>query len=172
MPSPRTTARSPSNRRPQTSGKPERRGSQKVKVADTPDPTPTPAQQSKKAGPGVGGGREAARRTNLRAPKVAGAKANPRTRTPIKSDKGADKKRAQRVAEGETVAGSLTAHDAVAEQPRRRGAKKQSRADQAKAKGGRPSAAAAEAAPTQKQILKPSKPKKSRTLRNEGVGNA
>ena len=166
MPSPQVVAREPS-RRIKKSAKPERRDSQNVEVEDDLDDTPTPSQQSKKAGPGAGGaGREAARRTNQRAPKVAGAKAKPQARTPIMGDKGADKKRADRLAKGETVSGSLTDS-----QPRRKGAAKQSRADQQAAKTPKRAAAAAEAAPTQKQVLKRKPPtKKPRTLRNEGVG--
>lgn len=109
------------------SNKPERRRKQPVDIAAIDSETPTPSQQSMKAGPG--GGRETARRTNqLAAPKVAGAKAKPKSRAGTMMDKAVERKMHAAVSKGATPANLSAPEDAVPKQPRRQGAKKQSRA--------------------------------------------
>lgn len=134
MPSPQVIAREP-GRRIQKSSKPERRRKQKVEVDDG-DDIPAPAQQSAKAGAGVGGGRERSRRITMRAPKTAGAKAKTKSKDTTMMDKGVEKKLRSALSRGGRSTEHLSApEEAVRGQPRRQGAKKQSRAAKAAAKG-------------------------------------
>lgn len=178
MPSPQVVAREP-GRRIKKSNKPERREEQPVDTDDMDMDSPTPPQQSKKAGPGTGGGRERSRRVTERIPRVAGAKAHEKSYAADMLDKGVGKKLAkqakQRTAGRKSASELDELHPPATPQPRRHGAKTQSRAAKAKTRAKakppakkRAAAAAAEAAPTQKQVLR-DKPPRKRPLRDEGV---
>jgi hypothetical protein len=176
MPSPQVVAREPS-RRVKKSRKPERRAKQPVDLGDVDMETPTPSQQSSNAGPGTGAGRERSRRVSERMPKAQGAKAHEKSRTGEMLDKGVGKRNAKQAKQrtsGRMSEGALAERELPAKQPRRQGAKKQSRAAKAKGNGAnnngstKRAAPSAEAAPTQKQVLK-DKATARRKLRNEGV---
>jgi hypothetical protein len=173
MPSPQVVAREP-GRRIKKGKKPERRAKQPVDVGDVDMDAATPSQQSSNAGPGAGAGRERSRRVSERMPKAQGAKAHERSRAGEMLDKGVGKRNAKQAKQrtsGRASDGALAERELPSKQPRRQGAKKQSRA---RANGQGPStraAASAEAAPTQKQVLK-GKPPAKRKLRDEGVDAA
>jgi hypothetical protein len=179
MPSPQVLAREP-GRRIKKSRKHERRAKQPVDIGDADMETPTPSQQSSKAGPGTGAGREQSRRVNARLPKAAGAKAHEKPHAASMLDKGVSKQNAkqakQRTAGRKSISELDELEPPATPQVRRQGAKKQSRAAEVKtrANGKAPAkraAAAAEAAPTQKQVLR-DRPARKRTVRNEGVDSA
>lgn len=163
--------------KPRAGKKPERRRKRPVDTADA-DAIRAPSQQSQRGG--AGSGREAARRTSPRMPKAQGAKAHEKSHAAGMLDKGVGKrlaKQAKQRTAGRKSASELDELEPPAtRQPYRQGAKQQSRAATAKnrAEGKGPprrSAAAAEAAPTQKQTLREKAPRKRR-LRNEGVDAA
>jgi len=166
MPSPQVVANEP-GRRIKKSRKPERRAKQPVDLGDVDMETPTPAHQSSNAGPGAGGGRERSRRVTERMPKAQGAKAHARSRAGEMLDKGVAKRNAKQTKQrisGRMSEGALAERELPVKQPRRKSAK-----TQAQAKGaGKPAAAAAEAAPTQRQVLR-GKPPRKRVVRDEGV---
>lgn len=171
MPSPQVVAREP-GRRVKKSKKPERRAKQPVDLGDVDMDTPTPSQQSSNAGPGTGAGRERSRRVSERMPKAQGAKAHERSRAGEMLDKGVGKRNAKQAKQrtsGRASDGALAERELPSKQPRRQGAKKQRRAAKANGNGSskRP-APSAEAAPTQKQVLK-GKPPRKRRVRDEGV---
>ncbi len=170
MPSPEVVAREPGRRIRGKSRKPERREELPVDLGDLDLETPTPSQQSFKAGPGTGGGRERARRVSERMPKAAGAKAHAKSKAGTMMSRSVEKKLLARADKGQPTDHLASPEAALDKQPRRKGAKKQSRAAKAAKTNGDGAAAApaAEAAPTQKQVLR-DKPPRKRTLRNEGV---
>lgn len=174
MPSPQIVAREP-GRRIKKSNKPERRAKQPVDTADTDFESPAPAQQSKKSGPGPRGGLERARRINERMPKAAGAKAKAKSRDTTMMDKGVEKKMKSALRSGKTPANLAAPETAARGQPKRQAKKqlaaKKASTTKAKRPSQRHSAAPAEAAPTQKQILR-DEPQRKRKLRNEGVDSA
>jgi len=169
MPSPQIVAREPS-RRIKKSRKHERRAKQPVDTGDLDMESAAPSQQSSKAGPGAGAGRESARRVSERMPKAAGANAHEKSHAAGMMDKGIGKKLAkeakQRTAGRKSASELDELEPPATRQPHRKSAKKR-----AKAPAKKRSAAPAEAAPTQKQILSGKGPRK-RTLRNEGVDAA
>lgn len=156
-----------------TEGKPERRAKRPPDI-DADDDIPAPSQQSQKAGPGTGGGREASRRTPQRAPKVAGGKAHQKSNDTTMMSRDIEKKlhaKLRAADAGETPADLAAPEDAIRGQPRRKGAKKQSRADKAAAQAdgaSKRAAAPAEAAQTQEQVLR-DKPAAKTMRRDEGV---
>ncbi len=168
MPSPQVVAREPGRRIRGKSRKPERREELPVDMGDLDLETPTPSQQSFKAGPGAGGGRERARRISERMPKAAGAKAHAKSNAGIMMSRSVEKKLLARADKGQPTDHLASPDTASEKQPRRKGAKKQSRAVKTASANGAAAAPAAEAAPTQKQVLSDAPPRK-RTLRNEGV---
>lgn len=164
------------SRRVKKSNKPERREDLPVDTGGLDMESATPSQQSAKAGPGTGGGRERSRRISERMPKAAGAKAHEKSHAAGMLDKGVGKKQAEQTKQrtsGRRSEGELSERPLIKKQPRRQGAKKQRRAEEG-ANGkmkAKPAAAPAEAAPTQKQVLR-DKPQRTRRIRNEGVGGA
>ena len=169
MPSPQVVAREPS-RRIKKSRKPERRAKQPVDLGDVDMDTPTPSQQSAKAGPGAGAGRESSRRVSERMPKTQGAKARAKSKDTTMMGKNVEKKFLARAGKGQSTEHLVSPEQAVRKQPRRKGSKKQSRAAKA-ASNAKTAAPSAEAAPTQKQVLK-GKPPAKRKLRDTGVDAA
>lgn len=168
MPSPQVVAREPGRRIRGKSRKPERREELPVDIGDIDLETPTPSQQSFKAGPGTGGGRERARRVSERMPKTAGAKAHAKSKTGTMMSRSVEKKLLARADKGRPTDHLASPETASEKQPRRKGAKKQSRAAKTATAKGEAAAPAAEAAPTQKQVLKGKAPR-TRKLRDEGV---
>jgi hypothetical protein len=151
-------------------GKPERRRKRPVDLAEI-DDIPAPSQQSQHGG--AGSGREAARRTSPRMPKAQGASAHEKSHAAGMLDKGIGKrmaKRAKQRASG-TSEGELEERPLLSKQPMRQGAKKRALASNGGGKRAKISGAAAEAAPTQKQILR-DRPRRTRKVRDEGVDAA
>lgn len=163
MPSPHVVANEPGRRIKGKSNKPERREEQPVDLADKDFDNPTPAQQSKRAGPGTGGGRARSRRIAERAPKTAGARAKQKPKDTTMMDKGVEKKMQSALRGGKTPANLAAPANAQRKQPKKKALKKLG----AK-KATRRSAAPAEKARTQKQELREKTPRKS-TVRDEGV---
>lgn len=161
MVSPQIVANEPGRRIRGKSNKPQRRGKEPVDLSEIDFDDPTPSQQSAKAGAGTGGGRERARRMSERMPKAQGAKGRTKSKDTTMMSKGVEKKFMARAEKGQPTDHLSSPQNAVRKQPARRSAKKRTRAD-AKA------APSAEAAPTQKQVLKDKAPPK-RKLRDEGV---
>jgi hypothetical protein len=168
MPSPQIVAREPGRRIRGKSRKPERRAKGPVDVAEADMDAPTPSHQSSKAGSGVGGGRERARRVSERMPKAAGAKAHAKSKAGTMMSRSVEKKLLARADKGQPTDHLASPKAAIRKQPRRQGAKKQSRAAKAANGATKRAAAPPEAAPTQKQVLRGKAPRK-RTLRNQGV---
>jgi len=172
MPSPQVVAHEPS-RRVRKSRKPERREKTAVDLGDQDMETPTPSQQSATAGPGTGAGRERARRVSERMPKTQGAKAKPKSKDTTMMGKNVEKKFLARAEKGKSTEHLVSPKEAISKQPRRAGAKQERRAaktnghakSKSRSKRGAP---AAEAAPTQRQVLR-GKPQRKRIVRDEGV---